>query len=83
MDSLEVSLWEHLLTVLQQMLQSQQAQSAGLCLSAVVSIGRLLMHAAELCSDLEQVEQLVAMLVQSYVQPQHSRWGKHLQGQCK
>ena len=83
MDNLEVSLWEHLLILLQQMLQCQQAQSAELCLSAVVSIGRLLMHAAKLCSDLEQVEQLIAMLVQSYVQPQLSHPGKLLEWLCK
>ncbi len=57
---------------MQQMLESQQGRAAGLHLRAVVGIGRLLMHASDVCADLGQTEQLVALLVQSYVQPDSS-----------
>ena len=63
---------------MRQMLQSQQATSAGLSTAAIVGIGRLLMHSADACDELEQTEQLVALLVQSYVQPQASDTGKSL-----
>ena len=62
-----------------QMLQSQQATSAGLSTAAVVGTGRLLMHSADACAELEQTEQLVALLVQSYVQPQASDMGEPLE----
>ena len=80
LDSLEVSCWQHILTLMHQMLQSQQATSAGLSTTAVVGIGRLLMHSADACADLEWTEQLVALLVHSYVQPQASGVGEHLAG---
>lgn len=67
LDSLEISCWQHLLALMHQLLHTEQANSAGLSTAAVVAIGRLLMHA-----DLEQTEQLVGLLVQSYVQPQAS-----------
>ena len=54
------------------MLHSQQADGAGLSTAGVVGIGRLLMHSADVCADLEQTEQLVGLLVRSYVQPQPS-----------
>ena len=57
---------------MQQMLESQQGRAAGLHVRAVVGIGRLLMHASDICADLGQTEQLVAVLVQSYVQPNSS-----------
>ncbi len=57
---------------MQQMLESHQGRAAGLHLRAVVGIGRLLMHASDICADLGQTEQLVALLVQSYVQPNSS-----------
>lgn len=62
-----------------QMLHSQQATSAGLSTAAVVGIGRLLMHSADACAELEQTEQLVALLVHSYVQPQASDMGEPLE----
>ncbi len=62
-----------------QMLHRQQATSAGLSTAAVVGIGRLLMHCADACANLEQTEQLVALLVQSYVQPQASGMAKPLE----
>ena len=65
------------------MLQNQQGKSAGLSTAAVVGIGRLLMHAADACADLEQTEQLVALLVQSHVQPQPSGLGQRLAGLLK
>lgn len=61
------------------MLQSQQATSAGLSTAAAVGIGRLLMHSADACAELEQTEQLVALLVQSYVQPPASDTGEPLE----
>ena len=67
-----VDLWQHIVNMMQQMLESQQGRAAGLHLRAVVGIGRLLMHASELCVDLGQTEQLVALLVQSYLQPDSS-----------
>ena len=75
LDSLEVSCWQHILALMHRMLQSQQGNSAALGTAAVVGVGRLLMHAADACADLEQTEQLVALLVQSYVQPQPSGMG--------
>ena len=80
LDSLEVSCWQHILALMHQMLQSPQANCAGLSTAAVVGTGRLLMHAADACADLEQTEQLVGLLVQSYVQPQASGMKKHLAG---
>ena len=76
LEDLDVSLWQRLLALMQQMLQRQQAKTAGLCLPAVVSMARLLRYAADVCADLEQTEQLVALLVQSYVQPQSDDTGK-------
>lgn len=82
LDSLEVRCWQHILALMNQMLHSQQANGAGLSTAGVVGIGRLLMHSADVCADLEQTEQLVGLLVRSYVQPQPSgieqglgRWG--------
>lgn len=40
----------------------------------------MLMHSADACTKLEQTEQPVALLVQSYVQPQASGTGEHLAG---
>lgn len=57
---------------MQQMLESQQGRAAGLQLTTVVGIGRLLMHASDVCADLGQTEQLIALLVQSYVKPDSS-----------
>ena len=71
-ECLTVDLRQHILNIMQQMLESQQGRAAGLHLSAVVGIGRLLMHASDICADLGQTEQLVALLVQSYVQPDSS-----------
>lgn len=75
---METGCWQHIFTLLQQMLQSQQANSAGLSTAAVVGIGRLLMHAADVCADLEQTERLIELLVQSYVQLQASGLGKNV-----
>ncbi len=63
--------------MMQQLLESQHGKVAGLQLAAVVAIGRLLMHASDVCSDLGQTEQLVALLVQCYVQPDSSDRGVH------
>lgn len=50
------------------MLQSQQDTCAELSTAAAVGIGRLLMHSADTFAEVEQTEQLVAVLIQSYVQ---------------
>ncbi|DBA87447.1 TPA: hypothetical protein ACH3X1_004486 [Trebouxia sp. C0004] len=71
-EYLTVDRWQHFMNIMQQMLESQQGRAAGLHLRAVVAIGRLLMHASDVCANLGQTEQLVALLVQSYVQPDFS-----------
>ncbi|DBA71513.1 TPA: hypothetical protein ACH3X2_011300 [Trebouxia sp. C0005] len=71
-EYLTLDVWQHIMNIMQQMLESQQGRAAGLHLRAVVGIGRLLMHASDTCADLGQTEQLVALLVQSYVQPDSS-----------
>ena len=76
LDSLNLNLWQHAISLLQQMLESQHSKAGGLQLVAVVGIGRLLMHAAEVCADLSQTEQLIALLVQTYVQPETPGRGK-------
>lgn len=68
-DSLSPDVWQHVMTLVQQMLECQQGRAAGLHLAAVVGVGRLLLYASHVCADLGQTEQLVALLVQSYVQP--------------
>ena len=75
-DSLSISIWQANLETLRQMLESQQSKAAGLQMAAVVAIGRLLMHEAQVCSELGQTEQLVALLVQTYVQPDQAQRGK-------
>lgn len=66
------------MTLVQQMLECQQGRAAGLHLAAVVGIGRLLLYAPHACADLGQTEQLVALLVQSYVQPDCSTKSRFL-----
>ena len=78
LDSLEVGCWQHVFTLTHQMLQRQQANSAGLSTAAGVGIGRLLMHAADVCADLEQTERLIELLVQGHVRPQASSSGEDL-----
>lgn len=80
LESLDVHCWQNIFTLMQQMLQSQQANSAGLSTAAVVGIGRLLMHAADVCADLDQTERLIELLVQTHVQAQTSGLGKDLAG---
>lgn len=80
LDTLDVRCWQHVFPLMPQMLQSQQANSAGLITAAVVGIGRLLMHAADVCADLDQTERLIELLVQARVQAQTSGLGKDLAG---
>ena len=70
LDCLTLDVWQHVVDLMQQVLQSQQSRTAGLQLAAIVGIGRLLMHAPEVCDDLGQTELLVVGLVHTYVQPE-------------
>ncbi len=77
-DSLDADCQQHVITLMQQVLQSRQATSAGLSTAAVVGVGRLLMHAPDACADLEQTERLIELLVQSQVQAQTAALGEYL-----
>lgn len=68
--SLTAPVWQHATTILLQMLAKSDQEAKKCQLAAVMSIGRLLLHASDACSDQGQTEQLLAALVQTYIQPQ-------------
>lgn len=68
-SSLPASVWQHAVGTLLQMLASSDLEAGELQLAAVASIGRLLLHAGDACDEQGQTEQLLAALVQTYIEP--------------